>query len=87
MIGPYYLNNETVGGFGVFQMLDTYGKSKAQFPQKAVSQQDGALPHITGFFLSFLEEIFLKSWIAKCGPNVWPGRSRSLTPLDFFGDS
>jgi len=31
-----------------------------------------------------MDENFLRRWVGRGGPTVWPPRSPDLTPLDFF---
>ena len=49
-----------------------------------IFQQDGTPPHYWRPVIQAAHKLFLRGWIGRGDPVVWPPRSPHLTPLDFF---
>ncbi len=82
---PYYFDNETARKQDYCELIDSYVRAEAEnFPDNALFQQDGALPHTSHAARSLLADIFDQNWIGKYGPTNWPARSPDLTPIDFY---
>ncbi|CAF2091164.1 unnamed protein product [Rotaria magnacalcarata] len=87
IIGPYFVEDETVNGRNYLDMLKDYFYpiiQRKRLHNKIIFQQDGAPAHFSKEVRELLNEKFDGRWIDRGGTISWAPRSPDLTPLDFF---
>jgi hypothetical protein len=83
VIGPYFFAERNVTSHNYLDMLELFAVPQID-DDNVIFQQDGAPGHYANIVMEFLDEIFPRRWIGKCGWKQWPPRSPDLTPLVFY---